>query len=150
MLRPGGGGSEAESGCGSPDAREAELPGRRPGDVAGGVLVPTGFGEAATSGRPVKVEALRDPHREIGGQVATAVAASVGNRVSAVGLSVRVGSEITGRSPGELLGPAGDRPAPFELDEGGDTGRSINASAFFGASMAIVFSSSASPTRPGA
>ncbi len=141
MLRPGGGGSEAEQRVRFRLMRgEAEL--RRAvdrGDVAGGVLVPTGFGEAATSGRPVKVVALRDPHREIGGQVATAVAASVGNRVSAVGLSVRVGSEITGRSPGELLGPAGDRPAPFELDEGGDTGRSINASAFFGASMAIVF-----------
>lgn len=109
------------------------------GDVDGGVVIPSGFGADAAAGRRLTVVALRDPRHAIGGQVAAAVATSVGNQVARVGLSVRVASELTGRPPGALVDPAGGRDAPFVLAEGGDTSRSINASAFFGASMAIVF-----------
>ncbi len=109
------------------------------GDVDGGVLVPGGFGDDAAAGRKLTVVALRDPRHAIGGQVASAVAASVGNQVARVGLSVRVASQLTARPPGDLVDAAGDRGAAFRLDEGGDTSRSVDAAAFFGASMAIVF-----------
>jgi len=109
------------------------------GDVDGGVLLPDGFGADAAAGKRLTVVALRDPRRAIGGEVAAAVAASVGHEVAGVGLSVRVASGLTDRPPGELVDAAGDRTPAFRLDEGGDTSRSIDASAFFGASMAIVF-----------
>lgn len=109
------------------------------GDVDAAIVVPEGFGDAVVSGGPIPaLTALRDPTELIGGEIASAVA----ERFSS-GVNARTLAAATSASLGAPVGP--DDLADFQ--ESVDTvvrsvapgGGALDASAYFGASMSILF-----------
>lgn len=117
------------------DARQAVAD----GDVAAAIVVPEGFGDAVVSGQPIPaLTALRDPTELIGGEIARAVA----ERFSS-GVNARTLAAATSASLGAPVGPE----ALADFQESVDTvvrsvapgGGALDASAYFGASMSILF-----------
>lgn len=109
------------------------------GDVDAAVVVPAGFGAAATAGNPLPLAVLRAPERMVSGQVARSVADGIAARFDQVDLAVRA-LLAQGRPPDEgFVGTVAGLPPAYELAEAGTGGRPLTAPGYFGTSMSILF-----------
>ncbi len=109
------------------------------GDVDAAIVIPAGFGAAATTGAPLPLAVLRAPERVVSGQVARSVADGIAARFDQVDLAVRaVLARGQAPDPGFVDAAAGLPPA-YELVDTGSGGRPLTASGFFGTSMSILF-----------
>jgi ABC-2 type transport system permease protein len=107
-------------------------------DLGAAIVIPAGFGAAATSGGDAAITVLRDPSREVSGAVARSVATRFTDGIRARAVLV-----------GTVLALGGTPPSDTELaaiDLGADTvrteapgGHELDPAAFFGVSMSILF-----------
>ena len=108
------------------------------GDVDAAIVVPAGFGAAITSGGGGEVAVIRDPAGRVSGAIAEAVA-----REFTIALSSRRLAVVTAGSLGAAVDPASldafvdsTTTALVEDEPGGGT---IDAAAFYGVGMSIMF-----------
>ncbi len=107
-------------------------------DLDAALVLPEGFLRGATQGELPPVLVLRSPDRPIAGQVAESVARRVTREVEGVALAraaVAVASGQDAAARGELLRPT----AAFTLAELERGGQELSTSAYYGASMSILF-----------
>jgi ABC-2 type transport system permease protein len=111
------------------------------GDLDAALVLPAGFGAAATRGAPTDVGVIRHPDRAVSGQVAASLAAAIAAEFERVGLAVAVASSpgVVASPPGELLAAAQAQPPALALADLPVGGRELSAGAFYGAAMAILF-----------
>ncbi|HMA45697.1 MAG TPA: ABC transporter permease, partial [Frankiaceae bacterium] len=108
--------------------------------LGGAVVIPAGFGRAVTSGRPTSLVVLRSLDRLVSGQVAESVALGLASRFERVSLAATTVAARTGRPPTEAdVAAARERPPALALTQAGDGGGTLSPSAYFGASMSILF-----------
>lgn len=109
------------------------------GDVDAAVVIPAGFGAAARAGHARSMLVLQRADRLVAGEVARAVATSVGDEIQRVALALRV-LAAGGTAPSPALVQAARRqPVPISFGRIPLGGRELDAAAFYGASMSIVF-----------
>ncbi|MGD9703441.1 MAG: ABC transporter permease [Acidimicrobiia bacterium] len=110
------------------------------GDVDAAMVLPSGFTAAATSGQSTEVLVLRSPDRLVSGQVANAIASSIAGNFRRVDVAVRALVAVAGEPPtAEAIAAASAQPAALSLVDAPAGDRSIDASAFYGAGMSILF-----------
>jgi ABC-2 type transport system permease protein len=104
------------------------------------IVLPPGFGAAATSGRPTTITVIRHRERAIAGQLAESVAATIASGYERVGLSLAVVSSLSGGPPSaDLVAQARQKPPALIFSDSPVGGREFSAAAFYGAAMAILF-----------
>ena len=109
------------------------------GDVDAAVVIPAGFAAAVSAGHSLPVIVLQRSDRLVAGEVARAVAVSVGDEIGRVTLAVGVvAASGTAPSP-RIVDTARREPQPIVLDRLPLGGRELAPAAFYGASMSIVF-----------
>ncbi|MFZ4812334.1 MAG: ABC transporter permease [Ilumatobacteraceae bacterium] len=108
------------------------------GDVDAAIVVPAGFGDAVASGSAASLEVLRDPAKQVSGEIARSIAqqytAGVGARVLAAVTSASLGAPVGADALGDFQDSAAT--AYTEVAPGGGT---LDATTYFGASMSILF-----------
>lgn len=110
------------------------------GDLDAAIVFPAGFSSAVTTGVAESLTVLRSPDRAVGGQVAEAVASTIAGELRRVGVAVRTVSTLTGQSPTpELIAEASSLEPPLTVIDAPAGDRSIDARAFYGAAMSILF-----------
>lgn len=110
------------------------------GDADAAVVFPVGFSAAATSGQATELLVLRSPDRVVSGQVAEAVAAGVAGAFRQVEVAVRTVAAISGEPPtAEVIAAASAREPAMVLADAPAGDRAIDSSAYYGASMSILF-----------
>jgi len=120
-------------------SRDAARRGVDDGDVDAAVVIPAGYAAAAGAGRTLPMVVIQRSDRLVAGEVARAVALSVGDEIERVTLAVGVVAAAgTAPSP-ELADAARREPTPIALRRVPLGGRELDGAAFYGASMSIVF-----------
>ena len=107
-------------------------------DIDAAIVLPAGFGAQVTAGAGSTIEVLRDPRREISGEIARSVAGRFAD-----GITTRTLAAITSIAVGA---PLPDATALAGLDETvgrlvdeSPGGSPLDATAYFGVSMSILF-----------
>lgn len=108
------------------------------GDIAAAIVIPAGFGATVQSGGGAALAVLRDPSQTVSGAIARSVAARFTDGIHARAVLVGTvaalgGSPLTDAELGTADLGAG------ALDVVAPGGRAIDAAAFFGVSMSILF-----------
>lgn len=110
------------------------------GDVDAAIVIPAGFATAVMEGGRTQLVVLRKPARPVSGQVAQSVADGFGNRVNQVDLAVATVSSIRPQALSQQLVEAAQRlRAPLATRDVAMGAREVSPTAFYGASMAMVF-----------
>lgn len=109
-------------------------------DLGAAIVIPAGFTDAVTSGGPASLVVLRSPDRLVSGQVAESVAAAIAAGFDRAATALAAVATRTGTAPdaatvvaAAALGP------PMALGDTDPGGSELDASAFYGASMSILF-----------
>jgi ABC-2 type transport system permease protein len=107
-------------------------------DIDAAIVLPAGFGAQVTAGAGSTIDVLRDPRREISGEIARSVAGRFAD-----GITTRTLAAITSIAVGA---PLPDATALAGLDETvgrlvdeSPGGSPLDATAYFGVSMSILF-----------
>ena len=107
-------------------------------DIDAAIVLPSGFGAQVTAGAGSTIEVLRDPRREISGEIARSVAGRFAD-----GITTRTLAAITSIAVGAPLPDATvlaglDETVGRLVDES-PGGSPLDATAYFGVSMSILF-----------
>ena len=117
------------------DAARAGVDG---GELDAAIVIPDGFGEQATTGQGGTIEVLRDPRNEISAAVARSIAGTFADGISTRALAAVTLVGITGAAPpADALADLDETAA--RMTEQAPGGRPLDATAYFGASMSILF-----------
>lgn len=109
-------------------------------ELGAAVVIPPGTTLATTGGPAVALVVLRNPESPIAGEIAQGVASSVASRLNRVALAAGGAADrLDGPPPPAVLEAAAAEPAPLTVSERSAGSRDVSASAYFGASMSIVF-----------
>lgn len=110
------------------------------GTVDAALVIPAGFATAVNEGRRAQLTVLRKPTRPVSGQVAQAIVGTFANRVNQVSLALAtVGSIDSHALSHELVTSAQDLQPPITTRDVAMGAREVSPTAFYGASMAMVF-----------
>ncbi|MBK9179862.1 MAG: ABC transporter permease [Acidimicrobiales bacterium] len=114
------------------------------GDIAAAIVIPAGFGASITGGRPLDLTVLTRPDEQVSAEVARAVAGDIANRLQATRLAVATAAASTGASPTAAqleawAAAAQDQAAAITVVDVSPGRGEVSFTAYFGASMAIVF-----------
>jgi ABC-2 type transport system permease protein len=113
------------------------------GTVAATFVVPAGFSDAVTTGRPTTIQVIGDPKADVGVVVARALAegfAADATSVQRAVATVAVSRGITGqRSLSELGERAAATQAPLAIADISATRKELEPQTFFAAGMAVFF-----------
>lgn len=122
------------------DRGEAERLARK-GDVAAAIVVPAGYSAAALAGAPVPLEVIRSADKQIGADVAVAVAEGFTAKVNAVRLSVAtaLATGAAGRSPEQVAAEAAHLEPAVVLEEHDARGADVPAASQYAPGMGIFF-----------
>jgi len=112
------------------------------GKVAAAFVVPPGFSQAVTSGRPAQLQVIGNVDQPIGAQVGRAIAEAFTADLRAVRLAVA--TAIHGGAAAESDAPAlaeeaGRAPSPLAVEDISATRRELDADTFYAAGMAVFF-----------
>jgi ABC-2 type transport system permease protein len=107
-------------------------------DIDGAIVLPAGFA-AVADGAPVSIEVLRDPRRRISGQVAESIAQSVASRFERVSLAVRTAAGVDASLVPAVVIATQTAESTLTTTSNLDDGGELTSSAFFGASMSMLF-----------
>ena len=108
------------------------------GELDAAIVIPDGFGELATTGQGGTIEVVRDPRNEISGAVARSIAATFADGISTRALAAVTHVAITGAAPAtDALADLDETVA--RMTEQTPGGHPLDAAAYFGASMSILF-----------
>jgi ABC-2 type transport system permease protein len=108
------------------------------GELDAAIVIPDGFGEQATAGQGGAIEVVRDPRNEISAAVARSIAGEFADGISTRALAAVTLVGITGTAPpADAL--AGLDETAARMSEQAPGGRPLDAAAYFGASMSILF-----------
>ncbi len=107
-------------------------------DIDAAIVLPAGFGDQVASGAGSTIEVLRDPRREISGEIARSVAGrfadGITTRTLAAVTSIAVGASLPDAAVLAGLDETVDR-----LADDSPGGSPLDATAYFGVSMSILF-----------
>jgi ABC-2 type transport system permease protein len=107
-------------------------------DIDAAIVLPSGFGAQVTAGAGSIIEVLRDPRREISGEIARSVAGrfadGITTRTLAAITSVAVGAPLP-----DAAALAGLDETVARLADESPGGSPLDATAYFGVSMSILF-----------
>jgi ABC-2 type transport system permease protein len=110
------------------------------GHIDAAIVVPAGFATSVTNGQRAQLIVLRKPTRPVSGQVAQAVAGTFANRVEQVNLALTTVSSIRPQAVSQqLVAAASQLQSPLATRDVAMGAREVSATAFYGASMAMVF-----------
>lgn len=108
------------------------------GDVGAALVFAAGFG-AASAGGSGTVTVVADPDQPISGQVARSVAEGIAASFGRVDLAVATGAVVGVSDVAGLAAAAQQASPPLQLADRPLGGRELAPSAYFGASMSIIF-----------
>jgi len=107
-------------------------------EIDAAIVLPAGFGEQVATGAGSTIDVLRDPRREISGEIARSIAGRFAD-----GITTRTLAAVTGVAVGAALP---DAAALTDLDEtvgrladASPGGTPLDSTAYFGVSMSILF-----------
>jgi ABC-2 type transport system permease protein len=123
------------------DRSEAVRLARR-GDVAAAIVVPAGYSAAALAGQPVPLEVVRAADKQIGGDVAVAIAERFTAKVNAVRVSVAtaLATDPSGHAAADqLAADAAHLESPVVLGEHGAQPAGAPAAGQYAPGMGIFF-----------
>lgn len=124
--------SVADRAAGEADVDDGEL------DAA--IVIPPGFAASVQGGGRPDLVVLRSPDRAIGGQVAQSVAETVAARFALVATAADLAAARTGGTPPPAVVDAARSSDPaVVLADVGVGGHDLTPSAYYGASMSILF-----------
>jgi len=109
------------------------------GDLDAAIVIAHGFDASAAASTDPALLVIRSPDRTVSGQVAMAVATSISSQASSVDLAVRTVAALTGTIPDAALIAAAQGATPAITLEPATAGHAVDAQAFYGAAMAIIF-----------
>jgi ABC-2 type transport system permease protein len=110
------------------------------GDVDAAIVIPARFATTVTQGRRGQLIVLRKPALPVSGQVAQAIADAFANRVSQVNVTLATVSSIRPQALSQQLVDAAQHLRPSLATRDVAMGaREVSPTAFYGASMAMVF-----------
>jgi ABC-2 type transport system permease protein len=110
------------------------------GDVDAAIVVPAGFATSLARSEPAHVIVLRKATRPVSGQVAEAVVGTFATRVEQVNLAIATVSSIRPQALSQqLITAAQQLRSPVVTRDVAMGAREVSPTAFYGASMAMVF-----------
>jgi len=108
------------------------------GDIDAAIVVPAGFGDAVAVGSAASLEVVRDPAKQVSGEIARSIAqqytAAVGARELAAVTSAVLGAPVGPEALADF-----EDSAVTAFTEVAPGGGELDATAYFGASMSILF-----------
>jgi ABC-2 type transport system permease protein len=126
------------------DDRTSAIAAMRDGELDAVWLVPAGFGDEVTAGRPAVLEVLVNPDRALAGEVARGVATAYTTRLETVSLAVATTTVASGGplDPSQLqavVDEVGQAAPPIALDLGESADRQLDPLSYLAAGMAAFF-----------
>ncbi len=113
------------------------------GDLEAAIVIPAGFGASIAGGQPLDLTVLSSPDKQVSAEVARAVAGDIANRLQATRLAVATAvASSTSPTPAQLeawAAAAQDQPPAVAVVDVSPGRGEVSFTAYFGASMAIVF-----------
>lgn len=110
------------------------------GTVDTAIAIPAGFAAAVTHGQRAQLTVLRKPTRPVSGQVAQAIAGTFANRVNQVNLTIATVTSLNPQAVSQQLVSSAEQLQPPTTTRDVAMGaREVSPTAFYGASMAMVF-----------
>lgn len=113
------------------------------GTVAATFVVPPGFTDAVTTGRPTRIQVIGDPDADVGVVVARSLAQGFAADATSVQRAVATVAAARGRPDSAGLAALGERaaatPLPLAIDDISATRKELEPQTFFAAGMAVFF-----------
>jgi ABC-2 type transport system permease protein len=114
------------------------------GETAAAILIPAGFSDAISMGRPTEVRIVANVDSQLGAQIARSVVGSFASEVGAIQLAIVTAADWQAGDPLPAVDPATvgavqELESPVAVDDVSMERQQANASTFYAAAMAIMF-----------